>query len=460
MSYIITHYPVSEQVYNQLYSIALTKYSQQLVQPALHFLGHLLNSTGMKIRRDEEPIIPIPYTELYKILKVSRGATEPLWKGWLELDLIEVLPEQDKICRRYIVTDKLISLVHPTTVVYSSIRYNLCTGKKILKLEKSQKYDENKHPLNPLATTFFDNVSPMIISTKTLDFGRTMFLNNKRKQLALTTCIDFINAKSIMIDSDTIQYKPTYRMQHTGRIYEIGGGGQACSNSFKEHLFKGYYNYDLKASQLNIFRWYLERAQIEHDWLIKYVTDPAFKQSIITQSAISANTFKVCLIAILMGSNFNEDNKVMTYIREDKPDITKKEIAVIKDLLKPLQKIISTWNSYLIKSFIKDNLIATKKGKCIKNKIDKNFYLDDLWNVKTSKWFSKLPRCLTAHLLQGYESYYIFVLSSILFKIGIEIVSAQHDGIITKQLIPATAIKQANLITGYQYAEMVIKPFT
>jgi hypothetical protein len=63
-------------------------------------------------------------------------------------------------------------------------------------------------------------------------------------------------------------------------------------------------------------------------------------------------------------------------------------------------------------------------------------------------------------LLQGYESYYIFVLSSILFKIGIEIVSAQHDGIITKQLIPATAIKQANLITGYQYAEMVIKPFT
>ena len=66
---------------------------------------------------------------------------------------------------------------------------------------------------------------------------------------------------------------------------------------------------------------------------------------------------------------------------------------------------------------------------------------------------------MAAHLLQGREALYIHTLTTLAPKYGFEVISNEHDGLVTIGEIPKAAQAEARRKSGVRRTVLAEKPF-
>jgi hypothetical protein len=95
------------------------------------------------------------------------------------------------------------------------------------------------------------------------------------------------------------------------------------------------------------------------------------------------------------------------------------------------------------------------KGKqYIKNPTGKTLCITDLKGNQEDK-----KRRLAAFVLQGFEAGFIHHLTLLSREYDYEVLSNQHDGLITLGEIPQAAVEKAKEISGLRYATLEEKAF-
>lgn len=437
--------------------------------------------------------------------KKLRGAS---WASLQERDLIEVTgySEAEGKSRTYRVNDSiLLSYLElsemPLEQDLLEPGYNLITGRKSDKIVDSELFDENKnkHPelivnaINLIKNNAFnmkdiskhlaiykeamirakeelqqDPSNPQLLSAYYSARGR--YVNDYSCYKVI------IRQKPIRLEEDIWIYNPAYRVQMAGRISEIRGGLQSASGVFKALVsdLKGYYNYDLKSSQVNGLIQQFELAKIDTSWLVSYRDNTQSKYEYAALVGVSVDTWKDMLCSTIMGSFLPNVNKTTikkleqgsdlkaildALNKEFKGDIDKVIVALeaFKNATAPLKKQLTNWHNFLVKDYINTVGYKANKGTLyINNPTGKKLNITEL-QAKNPLW--KVKATLAAFILQGQEAAFIHNLTVLSLKYSYKVCRNEHDGLYTKGEIPQEAITEAGNLSGLKFAILVEKPF-
>jgi len=271
--------------------------------------------------------------------------------------------------------------------------------------------------------------------------------------------------------------KPSYGIQKSGRLFEIGGGFQSASRAMKRVSIKNIpelYNYDIKGSQGFILQQEMENYGIKCGWLRKYLGKKDAKITYAKRTGITVDIWKECFYALIMGAkapNKRGDvyKTIANYFKNDetKVDSTHKRFLSVTA---GLRKATDKWRDILFSKPIKQHRSIYKgcmrwKNAC--NMIFKDYYildkkdpehsLVDADGNKSNIYRPKCKRELAAFILQGQEALFIHWLTVLCSKNDIPVYRNEHDGIITGKKIPPKIIKEARTKSGFKEAEIVIK---
>lgn len=273
-------------------------------------------------------------------------------------------------------------------------------------------------------------------------------------------------------------YRPSYKVQYTGRITEVGRGLQSCSRQMKRAAFDGIknlYNYDLESAQIWVLVQFFETANISTNWLTTYLATG--KEPYYTSVGLDKSTWKDCLIALILGSTcpktlddkvaFGEEHEsaIANYILDyykGQTSLAQSSVKSFYDITTDLNRAMKLWYDWLIKHYIFLPGVAVKhKSKhFVNNSTGMQFCVSDYMEKGQFKNVSELKRRLAAFLLQGSEACFIHNLTLLQEQHGFKVINNQHDGLVTEGIIPAAAIEQAKQASGLKYATLVEKPFT
>lgn len=513
-AYIINTFRVPKTVKIYILDNLLINYNKSTQQ----FFVHVLLGTLISYNKKENGWVPV----CFKLMRKEWGSLLPNWRQLVEDNLIElkILGEvklnkdltieqtysiKDNLSRQFRVTDQVIttfldSYPEQTEDYIECTYYNLMSGKRMNVFKRHKLTDDSGNSIPDLIKNSMLSVKRCVINDKAIKD----FLTDKRIDAILFgTKKDELKAKNDdfcykalrktgikMLKDGLVEYYPSYKTQMSGRISEEGGGLQSCSREMKEVAFSkipNLKNYDLKSSQVwGLIQWF-EIANIESSWLTQYLSKD--KKEYANQVGISVDRWKQCFMALVFAAELRkkvskktfEADKISKVIngvlfeKEEGPDEAilnalweeaNRDADVALDyyskfykIVEPLRKGIEAWQDWLLKEYIPLNTIY---GKGIPYAINRTGITFCLGNYKNSQgdWVKvkELKRKISAFYLQGNEAAFIHSLTWISEYYQFEVISNQHDGVVTLGEIPQAAIEKAKEMSGLKYAFLEEKP--
>lgn len=505
-SYIKASHRVPEVVKNS-FDTLLFKYNTETKQ----FLINLYFSSCYNLKK-KEGWVPISW----ELMKKEWGKDKVDWNGLVKDGLIEVkrlnsLDEPEaktfdrllKLSREFRVTDTYIELIlnfYPKTTkeFLTCEYYNAMTGRKmnafkrhqltlfngnsIPKLVKASMLAIKRCPINIAALDAYMAEQSDIIFDMLCDGIPEPIIMKKQARLNNDkNCYNTLRQSGVVMFDDTWgQYYPSYSMQMSGRISEIGGGLQSCTTKFRETALKdipNVHNYDLKSSQVNgLIQWF-EIAGLDPSWLVEYLSQD--KQVFADMVGIPKEVWKTCFMALIFSAQVKKyfkiedfkdpDTAIMETLSKYAQTISdEKEYPFVAfdfygkfvDVVMPLRAEIMKWQNWLLSTYIPHVAFQPQGDIGIINRTGAFFKLSDYKDSK-GKWknTNELKRKVSAFYLQGGEAAFIHHLTTMSEAYGFEVLGNFHDGIVTIGEVPQEAIEQAKENSALKYAQLEEKPF-
>ncbi|MEA5625298.1 hypothetical protein [Nostoc sp. UHCC 0251] len=458
---------------------------------------HILVSVIINIKKIEW--IPVSSTLIKK--KIQKAS----WKALQELGLIEVTDysHENGLSREFKVTDCIVdsflelSKLSPEEII-NSTKYNLFTGRKSEGKLTNQKYDENRNEEPVLITSALDLIAQGFFNMKAIivhldeltreenkaaeEYGQYSKEHKKARARLINDdhCFKAIlNQSPVKISEEIWCYSPAYRIQMSGRVSHILGGLQSASRRMKAAAYMGIEdlrNYDLKASQVSGLIQQFDLAKLNTDWLENYKENPNAKKDYAAQIGISVDCWKKCLCALMFGayvSSANDHTKgklkdlegtvegepkkkpnaiIDSLFEEAEGDIALALEYIIKfnEAVAPLKVEIDKWHNWLLNTWvIKVGYLAKDGKRYVKNTTGKNLCITDL-EKNYPLW--KVKAMVSAFVLQGQESCFIHNLTLASIEYNFQVISNEHDGVVTLGVIPQAAIDKAATMSGLEGA--------
>jgi len=253
-------------------------------------------------------------------------------------------------------------------------------------------------------------------------------------------------------------YQPVYEPAYTGRVSELGAGYQGLRGLSKAVLVydKGLNNYDLELAHLtalkNLTLEYETAAKNKklnhHDWrrFERTIMSKPFQKAKATQLGLSSKQFKKILYGFIYSGGSMRIKPIRACCLNDE------RLSKLENYLFPLKKIIDCLWFYIRR----DDRFKPKKG------VKASYDITNLTGCRflPDKALSKVKRRrkILAHLIQGIEKHFVHTLTIACKKSGINVVSDEHDGIVTDKPIPQNIIDDVTQINGYGL-KLTVKPF-
>ena len=264
------------------------------------------------------------------------------------------------------------------------------------------------------------------------------------------------------------RYEMAYEPQSTGRLTQKSGGLQSCSRKMKERAYSGIAgiggdrlrNYDLKSSHAQLLVGFFEEANIHCPWLDEYVSNPSVAKRIADHLRITKGVWKRMFYTLPNGGmlppNVSKHTRrldIRKLIDRHVPEPDRAEtLRELRRVVEPFTAALDQWHDYLVGDYVDANYGVGSKGKYIKNDVGMPFYPEEHDN-------SRRRGRMAAHLLQGREALYIHTLTTLAPKYGFEVISNEHDGLVTIGDISEAAQAQARRESGVRRTVLVEKPF-
>lgn len=513
-SYIIRTYRVTARIKKYILDDLLKDYNVETKQ----FFCHVLFGTIHTIKREREGWVPVPSKTIQKHwgtradIQLSKLQDNNL----IELKVFDVIEFSNGeffeityskaagLCREFRISLKVldkISAYYPghLSQYSSSDFYNLMTGNKMNKFKRHKLTDHTDHPIPPVVK----NSILAIKACRVNQVNIVRFLYDKRKEIEMISrinpedpklqklrrrfhhnqgCIDKVFCMSNggkSLGNGLVEYYPSYEMQYSGRITEMGGGLQSASRELKKAAFSdvpNLYNYDLKSSQVyGLIQWF-EVANLDCKWLLDYLQRN--KKEYADYVEVSVDCWKSLFLSLIMAAHLPSSDKVGKLIElkefEESTDsllryisteATSLQDAVEKytrfyNLVRPLKIELDKWHSWLLDCYVPLSSVMAKGKQYISNKTGATFCLSD-FKKADGKWkdILTLKRQLAPFFLQGNEAAFIHHLTWVSEHYSFEIQSNQHDGVVSLGKIPQEAIDYAREASGLKYAQLELKDF-
>jgi hypothetical protein len=490
--------------------------AKDLTKQQTLFLKHLLACTSIKCGLNEDDyFIPVPEPT---ISKYARGCDTFKMQ---DLRLISIKDEDRGMsrCREYAVDEDLfdtfVSLM-PTSLkdVRSAKFVDLFTGEPTVKKPRNQKYlpsSNNNHPVKipPLMRYAMDCISPRPVNlgamkalldireakmlTALKNFKKIKKLKKFKKSELSKEYKDYISLRGKylndrtcystvceQVDLDSIcnvfpLYNAAHRAQSTGRFTEIGGGLQSCSKEMKLAStldVPNLCNYDLVSSQVNGLIQEFARFGLDTSWLENYRDAPNAKKYFANLVGVDVPTWKVCLLALIMGSSVARSPNFAVHRALIKhhftncgngDDLDKSYSNFIRET-KPLKAELDKWHELLIGRWPTEDADIRSHPyrdlKIMKNPTGMKFEIGKILKsgkIKTTKNRSAIKRKLAAFVLQGQEAAFVHQLTILSGEYNFVVVGNEHDGLITIGEIPEAAMVEAGKLSGLENPVMKTK---
>ena len=265
-------------------------------------------------------------------------------------------------------------------------------------------------------------------------------------------------------------YRPAYRVQRFGRLTEIGGGLQSCSREMKRAARQGvpdWHNYDLSASQARLLVVLMERAEIEAKWLRAYLKDPQAKVTWAGKVGLSVDAWKRVFYALLMGGHapsvsqigFSDGAIVKAILENVGEDALAETYRRFLAATNSLRDQLQAWHDHLVDSWAMSGYFVGANGKTyLKNAAGSIVALEDL---SPEGKRHELAAKLAAFQLQGIEASVVHRIAIAGPDNGFNVMSHEHDGLVTRGAIPDEVVKAAAQAAGVplEAVELVEKSF-
>lgn len=513
-SYIIRTYRVTDRVKKYILDDLLKDYNLETKQ----FFSHVLFGTIHTIKREQEGWVPVPATTIRKHwgtradIQLSKLQEDKL----IEIKVLDVIElsngeffeitysKQAGLCREFRVCLKVldkISKYYPGNLnQYSSCKYfNLMTGKPMGNFRRHKLTNDTGHSIPILVKNSILSIERCIVNK----FNIEKFLYEKKNEIETINlwnpgdprlqklmrqyyhnqgCIDKVFCMSSggkKLDNGLMEYYPSYEMQYSGRITEMGGGLQSASRELKKAAFSNIpnlYNYDLKSSQVyGLIQWF-EIANLECEWLVEYLKRN--KKEYADYVEVSVDCWKSLFLSLIMAAHLPHPDKVKKYIElnqfEESTDSLLRYISneadSIEDAIEkytrfyrivfPLKIELDKWHNWLLNSYVPLSSVMVKGKQYISNKTGATFCLSD-YKKADGKWKNilELKRRIAPFFLQGNEAAFIHHLTWVSEHYFYKILNNQHDGVVSLGKIPQEAIDYAREASGLKYAQLELKEF-
>lgn len=481
-SFIIDKFVVEPEQY-QLFA-GLT---QGLNEKTHHLFSHFFVSSLLAGTKTlEETWVPVPWRTVREQL---RGAS---WQELADRGLVSATDYSIGYgrCREYHVdeeiTQQFLALAPKTWPEYQTKpKVNLMTGKRSVAKPKNIITDETGHPEPELVVKAMQSIETCIVDLVAIENhckellqvasklenaadANTAFRRYKNDYICLNA---IYRCNPVLITEGPFagffKYRPAYRVQMSGRISEIGGGMQSCSRRMKYvgfPAFSGLNNYDLKNSQPTGLIHQFQQAGLNTDWLEQYVV--ADKQQYADFVGIEVETWKECLCAVMMGAYIpnhiiESDGSVSRYLKQDEllqgsnlDASVETAYAKLRQVTAPLKEQLDCWHEWLLNVYVPKHCTYSHRNCYLKNATGKTLNLTAL-----PKQRHIVKSVVAAFLLQGQEAGFIHNLTLQAKDYGFEVLSNQHDGLVTLGTIPQSAVRACRPLTETCDVVMVQKPF-
>lgn len=260
-------------------------------------------------------------------------------------------------------------------------------------------------------------------------------------------------------------FDTAYRATRTGRLTAQRSLLQSCSREMKEAAYQDLdrmRNYDIKSSQMVILSDYFEEAGIQCEWLGEYIENGRAKYEWAERAGLSVKMWKSCLYALLMGAKPHKSGIYKRDIwenlnREYPEEKAYEKLLRFKELTRPLREALRQWHGYLVSVWYPENERWGRATNDVGMPIKRADYLTGDGELNEGAF----KRAMAAHLLQGREAMFIhsLVLLSRTEGYDFEVISHEHDGIVTIGEIPDEAVETVKDDTQMQYVKLEEKPF-
>lgn len=323
---------------------------------------------------------------------------------------------------------------------------------RIMKLEGVEQWDELRDAIRKAKGS--PEYSEYVKALRTLQQASGRFSND---HACLSQIVDENACRHL--SGDIWESQEVYRSSSSGRSTAVGGGFQNASREMKQVMLgniPNVFNYDMESSQDRILLEFLDEAGIPCPWLEEGLAGKDFKTEIAAQTGLSRETVKRCLHALKMGASVHKrrTNSVYEYIADDVgEEAAGAMLERFAACVRPLTDALAEWHAYLTGRWLEENAYRARANRrYVKNAIGKPFCVD-AWGK------NERGRKLAAHVLQGRESQFIHNLVLLSDRYGFDVLSLQHDGVITRGEVPDAAVEEVRQLTGMHYVRLVQKPF-
>lgn len=355
---------------------------------------------------------------------------------------------------------------------------------------QSRRYDANRHPL------------PSIVCTGMLAVRRCVFdlaaaeghVRRRAEAVAAaggpeeraravqlaeldaSALAAILAQRPVALGSGLAEYDPAYVATRTGRIVEVGGGAQGCTQGLKKALFGGVpfvHNYDLVGAHVLLVARRMEDLGMPADHLRRYAVDRAARAGMAEHLGVPSRVLKRAVNAVLLGRTLPTVEQahalkirgtLVEALRaaagpqgpgwaERLPDA----VGRLHDTLGPLVAELRPWFEHVRASYLRRGAAGVERraGRTfVRNAAGMRFYLDD----PAREGRDQLSTFL-AHVLQGAESAVIHHLAVLGASYDYRPMSNQHDGLLTLGLIPDVAFDEAQGLAGERGLILARKAF-
>lgn len=280
------------------------------------------------------------------------------------------------------------------------------------------------------------------------------------------------------------RYRLAYSHQSSGRAGAVGGMFQSASRAMKEAAYSfldDVHNWDLVGSQPNFLIELFDEANrhpaapqpaLDAGWMVRYVSDRDAKHAYAARVGISANTWKTCICAVLMGAWLAKDietseGDLAKAFRADPACSTPESLLAcwgrFREALGPFYGELERWRVWLDEVYAADPHHSgphRSGGRWVRNAAGETYH----WTTHDRASNKRVPpherrAQLAAHLLQGKEAAFILYLILLAPSYGYVVIAHEHDGVVTIGEVPAEAMERARELSGVRRADLRVKGY-
>jgi len=461
----ISHFPVGKSVYTFIQAFAA-----ETGQLNYNFFCHLLASTLIKLKepleeRKSEIWVAIPAALFAE--KRHRGSDSVNPEALMYLGLIEKLYSTRHQSftdgsTDYKVADRILDEITPLLDVDDK-EVDLFTGKPTKRASVLVKKNQ-KGVLEPvLIRDAIDSITECrfnwaaikaVIRARKAEMVAANNTEGSRsyqgKYLNDYYCFKAVRRQQpVYLGQNIFGYRPPYRTQKTGRINHLWGGLQACSQEMKYAAYSGIpdlYNYKLSVSQGYILKQQYEAVGLDTSWLDTLIGDRGVSQAYARTLGIPEDDFQQAFYAAVLGSYYEVAERpsvysVFSWTFASHPDINK-ALNQFLSIIAPLQ--LDQWHKLLVIEYYTVTGYKHKGKRYLYNPTGKRISIDNI--PPTDQ-----PRELAAFVLQGQEAAFNHWICLLGLKYGYQVMSHEHDGVVTLGAIPRQAVEEAQVRSGLKY---------